>query len=91
MVSKDDIGEVLVADIGRKGNFSLIKIKEECREKYGGNDQVITSLKRLSVSPSKADDCLKEMIKEIRSKKLRELMVTEANDEAREFIKRGAK
>jgi hypothetical protein len=52
-VEKADILEVLDSDVSKKGNFSLIKIKPECREKYGGHDQIAAALKRLSSSPRK--------------------------------------
>ena len=34
----NDISEVLISDLGDKGNFSLVRIVPESREKYGGND-----------------------------------------------------
>lgn len=37
-IQKGDIMEVVDADVSEKGNFSLIKIKPECREKYGGHE-----------------------------------------------------
>lgn len=36
-LEQQDIMEVLDADVSDKGNFSLVSIKPESREKYGGN------------------------------------------------------
>jgi len=48
-LEKGDIQEVL----NMSHDFSLIEIKPEAREKYGGRHQVAASLKRLGVSPLK--------------------------------------
>mmetsp|Transcript_31776 Transcript_31776/g.31058 ORF Transcript_31776/g.31058 Transcript_31776/m.31058 type:complete len:115 (+) Transcript_31776:361-705(+) len=45
-ICKEDISEVLVPDLGNKGNFSLVKVKEESRAKFGGSDQVIASIRK---------------------------------------------
>jgi hypothetical protein len=37
-LERSDISEVIISDIGNKGNFSLVRLTEESREKYGGNE-----------------------------------------------------
>lgn len=54
--------EVVDADVSEKGNFSLIKIKPECREKYGGHEQIAAALRRLSASPRKRDGYMRDMM-----------------------------
>lgn len=60
-VEQSDILEVIDSDVSKKGNFSLLKIKPECREKYGGHEQVAAALRRLSSSPGKRDGYMKDM------------------------------
>ena len=53
------------SDVNKKGNFSIIKIRPECREKYGGRDQIAAALKRLSISPRKRQDYMIDMYDEL--------------------------
>jgi hypothetical protein len=85
---KNDIEEVLIGDLGDKGNFSLVRVNSETAEKFGGNQQVIAAMRRLSTSPGKREGYFNEMMAELlKTKQMRELMVVDATDEAKEFIK----
>ena len=64
-LSKEDISEVLISDLGEKGNFSLVRVVPESTYKYGGNDQVIASLRRFSSSPKKREGYFKDMMQEL--------------------------
>ncbi len=91
-LDKSDISEVLISDLGEHGNFSLVRLASESRDKFGGNEQVIAALRRLSTSPRKREGYFKEMMMELkRESQINELMVTDATEEAREFIKKNNK
>lgn len=83
-----DIAEIVDADLGNKGNFSLIRVAVESREKYGGNEMVIAGLRRMSKSPSRREEHYREMMEHmLKEKKLREMMFIESSEEALRFIK----
>jgi hypothetical protein len=37
-LDKSDISEVLISDLGEQGNFSLVKVSAESRDKFGGHE-----------------------------------------------------
>ena len=81
--------EVVDADVSDQGNFSLLKIKPECRQKYGGNEQIAGCLKRLSSNPQKKDSQMMEMMGHmLQEKKVRELMIANVTEEALDYIKK---
>lgn len=92
-VEKSDIMEVIDADVKNKGNFSIIKIKPECREKYGGHEQIATAIRRISSSPGKRAGYMMDMLDHlVKGNNLKgELMITEASKEALDFIKKAKK
>lgn len=92
-LEKSDIMEVLDADVKSKGNFSIVKIKPECRDKYGGHEQIATALRRLSSSPGKRAAYMHEMLDHmVKGNHMNgELMLTEATKEAVDFIKKSSR
>lgn len=70
-------------------DFSFVKIKPECREKYGGHEHVAAALKRLSVSPSKREGQMRDIMEHLmHSKQMNEIIVTNATAKAINFIKK---
>jgi hypothetical protein len=66
-----------------KGDFRLIRIKEECREKFGGHELVAASLKRLSMSPSKREGQMQAAMEQLMNEKqLKEVIFTNASPDA---------
>ena len=63
-LQEEDIEEVGPTDLNTSyhEDFSLVRIKPECREKYGGHEHVAAALRRMSVSPCKRDFQMREMI-----------------------------
>lgn len=92
-LDKDDIKEVVDPDVQNKGNFAIIKIKPECREKYGGQEKIVTVLRRFTSSPDKRAEYMAEMLDHlIKEKTLKgEIMLTEASQEAIDFIKKSSR
>jgi hypothetical protein len=83
---------VIDSDVNKKGNYSLIKIKPECREKYGGHEQVAASLRRLSSSPAKRESYLKDMFDQLyKEKRVKEVMIANASEEVLDYIKKNSK
>jgi hypothetical protein len=75
--------------VSYRGNFSLVKIKAESRDKYGGNDKVIAALRRLSSSPGRSAGYISDMMDHLlKEKKVHELVFTNATDEALDYIKK---
>ena len=73
--------------MGRKGNFALVQLKPQARQKCGGHKHVAIFLRRLSTGPgqkqmhmSNAMDCL--MVE----KKMKELVTAHASKEVLQFI-----
>lgn len=92
-VEKSDILEVVDADVKNKGNFSIIKIKPECRDKYDGHEKIATALRRLSTSPGKRAGYMVEMLGDLikQNKMDGELMIADVSSEALEYIKKAKK
>jgi len=82
-VEKGDIEEVL--DLNQ--DYSLVRLRPEVREKFGGREHIAAALKRLSSSPRREiaqSGILQEWRKSDNS--LNEMVFLEATDEAVEFI-----
>ena len=81
-LQSEDIQEVIHAEELAK-DFRLIRIKEECREKFGGHEIVAASLKRLSLSPTKRDEQMQQAMELLMNKKqMREIIFTNASQDA---------
>ena len=85
-LEKDDIEEIVDPDVGQEGAYSIVRVKEESRPKYGGHANVAAALKRLSSSPYKLQE---GVFKEMRKAGIyREgIVFMSASDEAVDFIK----
>jgi len=65
-----------------------VRIKPECRDKFGGHEHVAAAMKRLSISPCKKDGKIRDMMEHLlKDKQMREIMFTNATKEAIKFIK----
>lgn len=70
-------------------DFSFVKIKPECRDKYGGHEHVAAALKRLSKSPRKREGQMRDIMEHLmQSKQMKEILVTNASENAIKFIKK---
>lgn len=92
VLQEEDIMEVIEnpdLNTSYHEDFSFVKIKPEAREKYGGHEHVAASLKRLSLSPGKREEQLLDMMEHFRMRgHMQEIIVTNATEQAINFIKR---
>eukprot|EP00347_Sterkiella_histriomuscorum_P012517 403368271 len=75
-------------------DISIVKIKPEARQKYGGHEQVIASLQRMSVSPRKRETQMKNLLEELMNDKTQQtkgLVIANASQDAINFIKKSRK
>jgi len=92
-LQEEDIEEVLdgPADLNTSyhEDFSFVRIKPECRDKYGGHEHVAAALTRMSVSPRKRDFQMREMIGDLmKQKDVKEILFTNASENAIRFIQK---
>ncbi|CDW87292.1 UNKNOWN [Stylonychia lemnae] len=88
-LQKEDIQEVVDDyDFENQCDISLVKIKPECREKYGGHEHV-AALRRVSMSPNRSEGQMRNILDHLmKDKQVKGLIITNATPDAISFMSR---
>jgi hypothetical protein len=83
-LQESDILEVLETQgLCRDGAFKLVKLRPECRDKFGGHEHVAAALRRLSVSPGRREGQMSQIMEHLlKETQLREIIFTNASEDA---------